>query len=55
MCEKNGCHVPIWPVLDTALEALLLKLVCERVNWALALTRVPADFGNVVVDILTCR
>ena len=55
MYEENYYYVPIWPILYTALEPFLLKLICKRVNWALALTRVAADFGNIVIDILTYR
>ncbi|KAL2130454.1 hypothetical protein VTI74DRAFT_6365 [Chaetomium olivicolor] len=55
MREENYSYVPIWPILYTALEAFFLKLVCKRVDRALALTRVPADFYNTIIDILTYR
>ena len=54
MRKENCCHVPLWPVLYTTLEAFLLKLICKRVNWAFALTRVSAGVGDTVVDVLTC-
>ena len=54
MGEEDSRYLAVWCELYPALEALLVELVNEGMDWALALAGISACVCNSVVDILPC-